>query len=171
MHTCLSVSTTFCLKVVERTRTIYNINYLCLENAPKISKYKVLPFKIIMFYTSDTERPRRHALTQHGEVYGVLPVPCGERRVFTNVSGLIRKAERRKDDGRVLQRRSSPSDRCVLEGNAVPVRRGHWHTQRWICYRHILLGAVRQFLPCYLEKLRQKLNRVKQKFTTTLCQK
>lgn len=91
-------------------------------------------------------------LTVDSEVNGVLSVPCGERGVFTDVGGLVREAERGEGDGGVLKGRSSSPHCRVLEGDTVPVGWGHGHTQGGVGDRHILLGAVHQFLPCYLAK-------------------
>lgn len=89
-------------------------------------------------------------LTIDGEVYSVFSIPCRECGVFADVGGLVREAERGEGDGGVFKRRSSASHCCVLEGNAVPVGRGHRHTQGGVGDRHILLSAVHQFLPRYL---------------------
>jgi len=94
------------------------------------------------------------ALTVDCEVHSVLSVPCRKRGVFTDVGGLIREPERGEADGCVFQSWSSPPHCCVLKGDAVPVGRGHGHAQRRIGYRHVLLGAVHQFLPCYLKDRR-----------------
>lgn len=91
-------------------------------------------------------------LTVDSEVYGVFPVPCGERGVFADVGGLVRQAEGGEGDGGVLKSRSPSPHCCILEGDTVPVGRGHGHTEGRIGDRHVLLCAVNQFLPCYLEK-------------------
>lgn len=91
-------------------------------------------------------------LTEDSEVYGIFSVPCGERGVFTDVGCLVREAEHREGDCSVFKSRSSSPHRRVLESDTVPVGRGHGHTQGGIGDRHILLSAINQFLPCYLEK-------------------
>lgn len=90
--------------------------------------------------------------TVNREVDGVFPVPRRERGVFADVGGLVGQAQRREGDGGVLQIRSPPPHRAVLEGYTVPVRRGHRHTQGGVGDRHVLLAAVDQLLPCYLNK-------------------
>lgn len=99
-----------------------------------------------------TDHPSKVCLTVDSQVHCVLSVSCGEGGVFADVGGLIREAKWRESDGGVFKSGSSSPHRCVLEGNAVPVGRGHRHTQGWICYCHVLLCAVHQFLPCYLKK-------------------
>lgn len=101
-----------------------------------------------------TDHPSKVCLTVDSQVHSVLSVSCGEGGVFADVGGLIREAKWREGDGGVFKSGSSSPHRCVLEGNAVPVGRGHRHTQGWICYCHVLLCAVHQFLPCYLKKER-----------------
>lgn len=91
-------------------------------------------------------------LTIHREVYSVLSVPCRERCVFTDVGGLVGEAEGREGDGGVFKSWSPPPHCCVLEGDTVPVGWGHRHTQGRIGDRHILLSAIHQFLPCYLDE-------------------
>lgn len=63
--------------------------------------------------------------TVNREVDGVLSVPRWERGVFADVGGLVGQAQRREKDGGVFQIRSPPPHRAVLEGDTVPVRRGH----------------------------------------------
>lgn len=106
----------------------------------------------MLFKSSYQVRQWKIYLTIDSEVYCVLSVACGESGVFTDVSGLIRKAERGEGDGGVFEI-WCPSPHCtILENDAVPVRRGHGHTQRRICNCHILFSAVYKFLPCYLEE-------------------
>ena len=93
-------------------------------------------------------------LTVDGEVYSVLSVPSGERGVFADVGGLVRQAEGGEGDGGVLKSRSPSPHCCVLEGDAVPVGRGHGHAEGGVGDCHVLLCAVHQFLPCHLEKER-----------------
>lgn len=90
-------------------------------------------------------------LTVDCEVYSVLSVPCGERGVFTDVGGLVAEAQWREGDSGVLESRRPPPHCSTLKGDAVPVRWRHRHTQGWVGDRHILLGAIHQFLPCYLD--------------------
>lgn len=63
--------------------------------------------------------------TVNREVDGVFSVPRWERGVFADVGGLVGQAQRRERDGGVFQIRSTPPHCAVLEGDAVPVRRGH----------------------------------------------
>lgn len=63
--------------------------------------------------------------TVNREVDGVFSVPRWERGVFADVGGLVGQAQRREGDGGVLQIRSPPPHRAVLEGDAIPVRGGH----------------------------------------------
>ena len=104
-------------------------------------------------YESNGSAVSSHSrLTVDSEVHCVFSVPCGERGVFTDVGGLVREAERVEGDGGVFKSRRPSSHCCVLEGDAVPEGRGHGHTQGGIGNRHVLLSAVDQFLPRYLEK-------------------
>lgn len=91
-------------------------------------------------------------LTVDTEVHGVLSVPRRERGVFADVRGLVRQAQRWEDDGRVFQIWSSSSDCCILEDDSVPVRGGHGHTEGRVGNCNVLLSAVHQFLPRYLQK-------------------
>lgn len=91
-------------------------------------------------------------LTIDREVYCVFSVPCRERCVFTDISGLVREAEWREGDGGVFKSWSSPPDCPVLEGNTVPVGWGHRDAQGRVGDCHILLRTIHQFLPCYLDK-------------------
>lgn len=94
-------------------------------------------------------------ITVDSEVYSVLSVPCRERGVFADVRGLVREAERGECDGGVFKGRSSSLHRCILEGDTIPEGRGHRHTQGRVGDGHILLGAIHQFLPRYLEKYKR----------------
>lgn len=91
-------------------------------------------------------------LTIDSQVHHVLSVPRGERGVLADVGGLVRESKQGEGDGGVFQGRSSSPHRGVLEGDTVPVGRCHRHAQRWVGDRHVLLRAIDQFLPGYLEK-------------------